>query len=93
MDDVRLDLAGPQPARQPEAIASRLIRDDDAFYRAFGSAGFAAPTVQEIEQCLWLSIELLERLAFDLGNNCRHKPLRLAHLDHCDQCVILLESG
>src|SRR5262249_13090604 len=32
-------------------------------------------------------------LALDAGNKRRHNPLRLAHLDHSDDRVILLESG
>src|SRR5262245_35447792 len=30
MDDISLDIACPQPARQPEAVASGLISNDDA---------------------------------------------------------------
>ena len=56
-------------------------------------AGFAAPTMQELQQHFLLGIELLKRLAFDAGNQRRNQPLRLAHLDHGDDCAILLESG
>jgi hypothetical protein len=34
-----------------------------------------------------------KRLTFDAGNQRRNQPLRLAHLDHGDDCAILLESG
>ena len=34
----------------------------------------------------------LKRLA-DARNNPRNKPLRLAHLNHGDDCAILLEGG
>ena len=56
-------------------------------------AGFAAPMMQELQQHFLLGIELLKRLAFDAGNERRNQPLRLAHLDHGDDCAILLESG
>jgi hypothetical protein len=45
MDDVGLDTARPQPARQPEAIASGLISDHDALDLAPGLAGFVAPAM------------------------------------------------
>ena len=45
----------------------------------------------------WLKGEerewLLERLALDARNNPRNEPLRLAHLNHGDDCAILLEGG
>jgi hypothetical protein len=36
MDDVGLNVVSPQPAREPEAITSRLIGDDDALDLASG---------------------------------------------------------
>src|SRR5215475_8315443 len=77
MDDISLDIACPQPARQPEAVTSGLISTHDALDLPPRRAG----------------IELLERLAFDAGNNRRNKPLRLAHLDYGDDRAILLEGG
>src|SRR5262245_66556786 len=49
--------------------------------------------MQELEQRFLVGIELLKGLAFDAGNERRNQPLRLAHLDHGDDCAILLESG
>src|SRR6266404_7179401 len=43
MDDISLDITCPQPARQPEAVASGLISDDDALDLAPSQAGFVAP--------------------------------------------------
>src|SRR6516165_3509983 len=48
VDHVSLDIAGLQPARQPEAIASRLVSDDDALDLTPGLASFVAPTMQEL---------------------------------------------
>src|SRR6478736_4415260 len=93
MDDVGLDIARPQPARQPEPVAASLIGDDDTLDVAPSLAGFAAPTMQELQQRFLVGIELLKGLAFDAGNERCNQPLRLAHLDHGDDCAILLESG
>jgi hypothetical protein len=49
--------------------------------------------MQELQQRFLMGIELLKRLAFDAGNERRNQPLRLAHLDHGDDCAMLLESG
>jgi hypothetical protein len=49
MDDVSLNTAHPQPTRQPEAIASGLISNDDALDLASSLAGFVAPTMQELQ--------------------------------------------
>src|SRR5580704_2341602 len=93
MDNVGLNTARPQPARQPEPVASGLVGDDNALDLATRLARFGAPTIQKLQQCFLVCLELLERLAFDPRNNRRDEPLRLAHLDHGDDCVILLEGG
>jgi hypothetical protein len=66
MDDVGLDIAGLQPARQPEAVASRLVGDGDALDRVPGLAGFVAPPMQQLQQRLRVG-ELLQRPAFEAG--------------------------
>src|SRR6201988_5348289 len=93
MDDVNLDIACPQPAREPEPVAPSFIGDDDTLDVAPSLAGFAAPTMQELQQRFLVGVEFLKWLAFDAGNECCNHPLRLAHLDHGDDCAILLESG
>ena len=50
MNDVSLNTACPQPTRQPEAITSGLISDNDALDLAPGLTGFIAPTMQELTQ-------------------------------------------
>src|SRR6202166_720350 len=84
MDNVGLNTARPQPARQPEPVASGLVGDDNALDLATRLARFGAPTIQKLQQCFLVGLELLERLAFDPRNNRRDEPLRLAHLDHGD---------
>jgi hypothetical protein len=48
MNDISLDVARPQPARQPEAVATGLIGNDDALDLTSGLAGFIALTMQEL---------------------------------------------
>jgi len=93
MDDVGLNIARSQPARKPEAVASSLKADDDTLDVAPSLTGFVAPTMQELQQRFLVGIELLKRLPFDAGNERRDQPFRLAHLDHGDDCAMLLESG
>src|SRR6201987_2123670 len=80
MDDVALNIARPQPAREPEPVAASFKGDDDTLDVAPSLAGFRAPTMQELQQRFLVGIELLKRLAFDAGNEGRNEPLRLAHL-------------
>jgi AraC-like DNA-binding protein len=41
----------------------------------------------------FVGIELLNRSAFDAGDERRNQPLRLAHLYHGNNCAMLLERG
>ena len=93
MDDIGLDITRPQPARQPETVASRFIGDRNALDHAPSLASFGAPTMQDLQQRLLVRFDLLERLAFDARNNRCDKLLRLAHLDHGDDRAILFKSG
>ena len=91
MDHVGLDLTDAQPTRQPEAIAAGFIGDGDPLDRAPSLNGFIPPTMQKLQQSIRVGRELLQRLAFDSGHDTGDQPTRLAHLDHGDQCCILLE--
>jgi len=53
-----------------------LRGDDDTLDVAPSLAGFAAPTMQELQQRFLVGIELLKRLTFDAGNERRNQPLR-----------------
>ena len=81
VNDVSLNTACPQPTRQPEAITSGLISDNDALDLAPGLTGFIAPTMQELQQRRLVGIEPLERLTLDARDNRCNEPLRLAHLE------------
>jgi hypothetical protein len=75
MDDVGLNIARPQPAREPEPVAASLKADDDTLDVAPSPAGFAAPTARA-SAAFPLGIELLKRLAFDAGNERGNQPPR-----------------
>ena len=52
-----------------------LISDDNPGDPVPGLGGFDVPTMQQLEQCLLIGIELLQGLAFDARNNGRDEPL------------------
>jgi hypothetical protein len=43
------------------------------------------PATQQLQQCVLVDREFLQRLALNTWNNASDKPARLAHLDHRDQ--------
>jgi hypothetical protein len=75
VDGVGLDTARPQPARQPEAVAGRLIGDGDPLDRVPGLADFVAPALQKLQQCWRIGIDLLERLALEAWNKPGNQPI------------------
>src|SRR3954464_10133817 len=93
MDDIGLDAAPPQPARQPKAVASGLIGDDDALDLPTRLCRFVAPTLHKLQQLVLIGRKLLQRLALDAWDQPRDEPIRLAHFDDGDQRAILIEGG
>ena len=53
MNDIRFDLPGAQPPRQPEAVSAGFERNDNACDGLTGLDGFVAPAMQQPEQSLW----------------------------------------
>ena len=92
VDHVRLDAAGPQPARQPEAVAAGLEGHRDARDRAPGLGRLVPPAPQQPQQRLLVRLELLERLALEARDDPGHQPARLAHLDDRDQRAVLVQG-
>ncbi|WP_287307146.1 hypothetical protein [Mesorhizobium sp.] len=93
MYDISLDSVRLEPARQPKAVASSLIGDNDAPDFAPGLDGFAAPAAQQPEHRIRVGIELLERVTFKARDRRSNEPLCLAHLNHCDQRAVLIKGG
>src|SRR4051812_18070155 len=71
MDDIGLDAAPPQPARQPKAVASGLIGEDDALDFPTRLCRFVAPTLHKLQQLVLVGRKLLQWLALD----ARDQPL------------------
>src|SRR5215217_2631046 len=88
-----LNAARPQPARQPEAVATGLISDGDARDGAPRPGGLVAPVFQLPQQARLVHRELFEWLALEARDDRCHEPTRLAHLDDRDQGSIGLEPG
>ena len=85
MNDVDLDAECSEPARQPEAVVSGLERDGDAGDLVTFLLGFLPPAAQQLQQCVLIDRDLLQRLALNTRNNASDEPTRLTHLDHRDQ--------
>ena len=82
----------PEPARQPEAIATGLKGDSDAADLAASLTRLRAPAVEELEEGVLVGSEFLERMTRNPRDYPRHQPARLAHLDHCDNRMFLVQS-
>jgi hypothetical protein len=93
VDDVGFDIAGPEPARQPEPVAARLERDHDARNRATLLGCLGTPAHQQPEQVHLAWFELLQRMALDPWNNASDEPARLAHLNHRNDRAVLLQGS
>src|SRR3982751_4209603 len=92
VDDVGFDAAGPEPARQLEAVAARLERDHDARNRATLLGCLGTPAHQQPEQVPLAWFELLQRMALDPWNDAGNEPARLAHLNHRNDRAVLLQG-
>ena len=84
MNDVGLDAARSEPARQPEAVPAGLEGHRDAFDLVPCLLRFHSPSIEQLQQCVLVGIELLQRLALDARYDPGDEPALLAHLDHGD---------
>ena len=75
MDDIGLDAAPPQPARQPKAVASGLIGDDDALDLPTRLGRFVAPTLHKLQQLVLVGRKLLQWLALDTWDQPRDETV------------------
>src|SRR5712664_3560431 len=91
VDDVGLDVARPEPTRQPEAVTAGLEGDRDAFESLSCLLRLFSPAIEQLQQGVLVDIELLQRLALDARHNPGNEPARKAHLDHGDQRAIRFE--
>src|SRR4029077_4095988 len=92
VDNVGLDAACPQPARQPETIPAGLEGNCNAFDLASCFLRFLTPAIEKLQQCALVDRELLQRLALDARHDAGNEPARQAHFDHRDQCTVLFQD-
>src|SRR6266436_3633391 len=69
MDHVSLDPTRPQPARQPDAVATGFEGQCDPRDLAAGPDRLIAPAMQHPKQLFWTRFQLLARVAFNPRNH------------------------
>src|SRR5450830_140474 len=92
MNNVGLDVARPEPARQPEAVPARLESDSDACDPVSCLLGFISPSMQQLQQCVLVDGEFLQRLTLDARYDACNEPTRETHFDDGDQRAVRLEG-
>jgi hypothetical protein len=65
VDNVGLDAACPQSARQPETVPAGLKGDGNAFHPASCFLRLLTPAIEQLQQCALVDRKLLQRLALD----------------------------
>jgi hypothetical protein len=87
-----LDVARPEPARQPEAVTAGLEGDSDALDPVSCLLRFLSPSMQQLQQCALIDPEFLQRLALDARHDAGDEPALQAQFDDADQCAIRIEG-
>src|SRR5258705_11362160 len=93
MDNMRLDPASSEPARQPEAVAASLISQRDPTDRPASTHRLVPPPPDQSQQCRAIRLQFLQRLALDARNSSPHQPACLAHLDDHYQVLDRIKRG
>src|ERR1700746_3235452 len=93
VNDIGLDTARLEPARQPEAVPAGLERDRDALDPASCLLRFLSPSMQQLQQCALVDHELFQRLALNARHDTGNEPARQAHLNDCNQRAVRFEGG
>src|SRR3954447_811512 len=92
MNDIGLNATRPQPARQPEAVATGLISDGDARDGTARLGGFVLPAAEQAKPDGLIGVDLLQRVTGDPGHDRGPEPARLAHLDDGNKGAGLIEG-
>src|SRR5262245_61466932 len=93
MNDMGLDVACPEPARQPKAVPTGLESDSDACDPVSCLLCFLAPSMQQLQQCSLVDGALLQRLTLDARYDARNEPARLAHVHPRDYRAVRFVVG
>ena len=81
VDDLRVDTARPQPARQPHAIAAGLVGDRNPLDPTSRALRFGLPAIQQSQQRGRVRFELFRWVTLDPGDAIQSlTPLALFHL-------------
>ena len=86
------DVARPQPACKPKAVATGFEGDSDARDRLPRFGRFGLPTAQKSQEVRLVGSDLLERVAVDPRHDGRDEPTCLAHLDNGDKGAGLIQG-
>jgi hypothetical protein len=84
MNDVGLNPACRQPARQPEAIPTGLEGDRNALDLVAGLLRFLLPSLEQLQEFVLVGCELLQRLALHAGDDPGNEPTFFSHFNHGD---------
>ena len=88
MNDICFDLAGAQPARQPEAVSASLESNDHARDLSAGLDGFVTPAMQQLEQGLLVGhASFFSGSRCDTRNHSADQPSRQTEFDHGNKRV------
>src|SRR6267142_2731606 len=93
VNDVGLDAARLEPARQPEAVTASLEGDCNALDPASCFLRFLSPSMQQLQQCALVDRELFQRLALDARHDTGNEPARQSHLNDRNQRAVRFEGG
>jgi hypothetical protein len=80
MQHIDFDVARPQPAGRPYAVAAGLKADRNPADLAPGPLRFVPPALQQPEQLDLVGFELFGRMPLDPRDDPGNQPARLAHL-------------
>jgi len=92
VDDVGFDPACPQPAGQPEPIATGLECNGHPADGSSCSGRLVLPASEQPQKALLVWLKLLQRVAVNARYDPGDEPTRPAHLDDRDQGAILVQS-
>src|SRR4051794_41717477 len=87
------DAVARDPPPNPEPTAPACEGDGNARDPRAALPRLCAPAVEELEKGVLVRRELFERLTRDPWDYPRHQPAGLAHLDHRDNRMILIQRG
>src|SRR5260370_8348207 len=93
MDHVGINAASPQPTGQPKTIPSGLIRDRNPRDLLPRLDGLVTPTIQKLQQLLWIRRNLLQRFAIDARDHAGDEPARESHFYDDYERAILHKGG